>query len=87
MGNYRAISRWDKMLGELMEIEDTKWRKIPFKIELNLDEAIRKLKEMKSQIPQPPMGLSSRENCILEELLAIIEGLEVPLKMNYEEAA
>ena len=56
-------------------------------IEKDLDEAIRELKKLKSQLPHVLYNLSSRHHDILNSMLAIIEGMDIPTRINYNAEA
>ena len=45
---------------------------------LNIDEAIIKLKELEKELPNNLYILTSREEHILQEMLAIIRGMTIP---------
>ena len=45
---------------------------------LNIEESIIKLKELEKELPNNLYMLSSREENLLQELLAIIRGMTVP---------
>ncbi len=56
-------------------------------IEKNLDEAIRELKKLKSELPLNLYGLSSRHYDALKDMLAIIEGMDIPTRIHYNAEA
>lgn len=58
---------------------------IPDKIEKNLDEAIDELKKLKSEIPNNLYNLSSKDEFVIRRILAIIEGMNIPLLIKTED--
>ena len=52
-------------------------------IEKDLDEAIRELKKLKSELPLNLYDLSSRHYDALKAMLAIIECMDIPTRINY----
>ena len=51
-------------------------------IEKNLDEAIKELKELKLALPHVLYNLSSRHHDVLQSMLAIIEGMDIPTRIE-----
>ena len=51
-------------------------------IEKNLDEAIKELKELKLALPHVLYNLSSRHHDVLQAMLAIIEGMDIPTRIE-----
>ena len=64
--------------------KETEWRDpmVPNKIELPLDIAISDLKRYKKELPFNLYSLSSRQVTYLKRMLAIIEGLEAPERIE-----
>jgi|TARA_R100001530_G_C4255221_1_gene138961 hypothetical protein len=56
-------------------------------IEKDLDEAIRELKKLKSQLPLNLYDFSSRHYDALKAMLAIIEGMDIPTRIHYNAEA
>jgi len=52
------------------------------KIEKDLDESISELKKLKQMIPTNLYNLTSRDEFIIKKVLAIIEGMNVPIKIE-----
>lgn len=61
------------MLGELIEID--------------LDEAIKELKKLKSELPHNLYNLSSRHYDALKAMLSIIDGMDIPTRIHYNAEA
>jgi len=65
------------MLGKLR----LRWD-VPGKIEKDLDDAIAELKKLKKLIPVSLNNLSTKDEFTLKKILAIIEGMQIPLKIE-----
>ena len=65
------------MLGKLR----LRWD-VPGKIEKDLDDAIAELKKLKKMIPVSLNNLSTKDEFTLKKILAIIEGMQIPLKIE-----
>ena len=55
---------------------------VPGKIEKDLDDAIAELKKLKKLIPVSLNNLSTKDEFTLKKILAIIEGMQIPLKIE-----
>ena len=65
------------MLGKLGKRWD-----VPGKIEKDLDDAISELKKLKTMIPVSLNNLNETEEYVIKRILAIIEGMQIPLKIE-----
>jgi hypothetical protein len=76
----------DVFIGEnymsLDKLPSGRYDKPPKKIVLPLDTAIVKLKSMKNELPSNFFSLSSRHVFLIETMMAIINGLDIPEKID-----
>ena len=61
---------------------DYRFEDVPTKITLPLDIALSDLKKYKRELPYNLYSLSSRQVKYLKQILAIIEGMEIPERMT-----